>query len=437
MANLAELKAHAIRLFAKGEALHSLRLYDAIVTAAPTDFSARIEVGDCLVALGETPAAIEVYRAVGWYVLRSGHPLACIVLARVIANLGGEADDLLAALVVRYGRESEIVAEFAARINPPDGATPIAPPDLHSPPPVGFLEQAAHRAATCLDDFDDYPETVHAIPLLSGLSEDAFRRVLATLKVRRLPDGELFIREGEPGQSLFFVATGEVRVYATDGLGRETEYARLHENSIVGEMALLSAQPRSASVQVVGEADLIEVSRQSLAALADELTQVATELHSFTRARFLKNLMATNRLFRPFNPAQRRDLLRRFTSHDVAVGTAIIHQGEEGAGLFVVLSGEVEVTKADDDGTVTPLATLRSGAVFGEMSLVRGGPTAATVTAARPSTVLFLAREHVARLMSSVSEIKLYLEALSQGREVETERLLAGDFDEDEQIILI
>src|SRR5688572_25326028 len=100
MTALAEVRTHAQRLFAKGEALHALRLYDAIVASAPLDYESRMKVADCLVALGHTAPANEVLRAVGWYGLKAGHPLIAVVAARVIEAQGGEFDDLLAALVV-------------------------------------------------------------------------------------------------------------------------------------------------------------------------------------------------------------------------------------------------------------------------------------------------------------------------------------------------
>jgi len=202
---------------------------------------------------------------------------------------------------------------------------------------------------------------------------------------------------------------------------------------VFGEMALLSAQPRSASVAVVGEADLLEVGRGSLAALADEIGAVATALHAFTRDRLLQNLLATSPLFRPFDRQQQRDLLRRFTSHDVAPDTPIIHAGEEGRGLFVVLTGELSVVAADG----TPLGTLRTGDVFGEMSLLRGGATTATVTAARQSTVLFLAREYVARLVANFPEIKRYLEALAEDREIDNQLSLGSIGDDEDVSVLI
>ena len=422
-----------MRLFARGEPMHALRLYDSIVSAAPLDFGARLHVADCLVAVDERELAAEVYRAVAWYTLKAGHPLTAVVSARVLEEgLGGEADDLMAALVVRYGSESELVGRFAARINVPPDTTQVAPPDLRAPVPDGFAAAAAQRATHCCDDFSEYPEAVHPIPLLSMLSEEVFRRVLRTLVVRRLPDGTAIIRQGEPGESFYFVATGEVRVFVNDAMGREKELARLHDGSVFGEMALLSAEPRSASVAAAGEADLLEVTRQSLETLAGELAPVATALQGFTQERLLKNLMATNRLFRPFDRSQQRDLLRRFTSHEAMPGTEIIREGSEGTGLFVVLTGELSVSKAG-----TPLATLRAGDLVGEMSIMAGGPTTATVAAATRATVLFLAREYVERMVAGVPEIRDYLQALSEDRSLDTQMAMADDDVGEDEIIFI
>jgi CRP-like cAMP-binding protein len=432
MATIAELKSHALALFAGGQSLPALRLYDAIVTSSPLDFEARLRVADCLGALGEADLASRVYRAVAWYCLKAGHPLVAVVVAKIIESAGADASDLLTGLVAHYGRESGLVGKFAARIALPASDTQVAPPDLQAAVAPSFVEEAGLRAASATESFDEYPEALHALPLLSGLSEEAFRRVLETVVVRRMADGQLVIREGEPGQSFFFVATGGVRVFDTDGLGRERDLATLRENAVFGEMALLSAQPRSASVAVVGESDLVEVTRESIAALADEIEQVAEALHEFTRERLLSNLMARNPLFKPFSKVQQRELLKRFTSHDVVAGTDIILENDAGRGLFVVLTGELEVAK---EGTT--LATLRAGEVFGEMALIRGGTTSATVRSVTPATVLFLARENVERIVAGVPEIREYLESLTEDREMDTQLTLGEREDDDDGSIVI
>jgi CRP-like cAMP-binding protein len=354
----------------------------------------------------------------------------------VIEAHGGDPADVLAALVVTYGSESERLGKLAARIALPADTTSIEVPDVRLPAPPDAVATALARAEHATDAYKEYPEALHAIPLLSSMSEAAFRRVLGTLTLRRLPAGAPVIREGEAGNSFFFVAGGTLRVYATDGLGRQTELAKLGENAVFGEMALLSAQPRTATVECLTEVDLFEASRQSLAALADELGAVAEALHGFTRERLLGNLMATSALFKPFNRMQQRDLLRRFTSHDVAPGTVVIQEGEEGRGLFVVLSGELDVSRRAADGA-TPLGTLRTGDVFGEMSMLRNARTTATVVATRPATVLFLAREYVTRIVAGVPEIKSYLEALAEDRDIDNQLLLGEDETPADERILI
>ncbi|CAN5393592.1 hypothetical protein BH11MYX1_BH11MYX1_05600 [soil metagenome] len=434
MVSLGDVKRSAATLFAQGQHLAALRLYDAIVAAAPLDYDARIRVADAALALGD-PRAANIYRATGWYCLRAGHPLAALVCARVLEAHGADSSDLIAALVVTYGSESDRLGKAATRIALPLDSDPVPVPDVRLAAPPDAVAVALARAEYCTDKLE-FPDALHPIPLLSAMSEAAFRRVLGTLVLKRLPADAFVVREGEAGNSFFFVATGDLRVFATDGLGRQTELARLGENAVFGEMALLSAQPRTASVATVTEVDLLEVGRQSLAALADELGPVAEALHGFTRERLLGNLMATSALFKPFNRLQQRDLLRRFTSHDVAPGTVVIHEGEAGRGLFVVLSGELDVSRQTGPDTV-PLGGLKTGDVFGEMSILRNAPTTATVVAPRASTVLFLAREYVDRIVAAVPEIKNYLQVLAEDREIDNQLSLGEDDPPSDERILI
>src|SRR5215470_16590549 len=126
MVSLGDVKASAATLFAQGQHLAALRLYDAIVAAAPLDFEARIRVADAALALGDAGAA-RVYRAAGWYCLRSGHPLSALVCARVLEAHGGDAADLTAALVVTYGSESDLLGKGARIPLPPDSLQVAVP----------------------------------------------------------------------------------------------------------------------------------------------------------------------------------------------------------------------------------------------------------------------------------------------------------------------
>src|SRR4051812_9636702 len=145
MDSLGDVKRSAEALFAQRQHLAALRLYDAIVAAAPLDYDARIRVADCALALGD-PGAASVYRATAWFCLRSGHPLPALVCARVLEAHGAEASDLLAALVVHYGSESERLGKVAARIALPAAKLEVAVPDVRLAAPPDAVAAALQRA---------------------------------------------------------------------------------------------------------------------------------------------------------------------------------------------------------------------------------------------------------------------------------------------------
>ncbi|HVR62235.1 MAG TPA: cyclic nucleotide-binding domain-containing protein, partial [Polyangia bacterium] len=413
---LRDLKSQARTLVRGGEVPMALAAYEHLLAQNPLDNDSRLKIADLLAMMGDQSAATHVYRAVAVHDIRAGHPLPALVCARALEAMGQPADDIVNLMAELYARDAPSLARFAARPAPVDLAAEITPPDLTR---AGTPERIAARARERAVDFSvfaQYPDQFLPLAFFSELPRDVFAPVVRALKLKRLPDGHLVIREGEPGVSFYLIAAGQVSVFSTDSLGRRTELTQLHEGALFGEMALLAVQPRTASVQVIDEADVLELSREALARLEAEVPSLGESLGRFARERLLKNLLATSPLFRPFTRQQRMDLIRRFDGHEVAPGTEIIREGEAGLGLYVVLAGEVEVSKQAPTGGVVSLARLRAGDVFGEMSLINQQPTNASVRAARQSTILFLAREYFQRLIEALPEMRAYFQTLSAQR---------------------
>jgi len=422
---LGELKAEARTLLRAGEVAAALTAFDHILASNPLDYDSRLKIADLLVSAGDRDGAAALYRALALHDIRSGHALPGLVACKRLEALGERTDDIVGTLSGLFAHGAPALAKFAARQAPVDMDSEVPRPDLTKAPDVAAIAGRARARALDFSVFVQYPEQFLPLPFFSELPREVFPPVVRALVLRRLGPGDFVIREGEPGVAFYLVATGQVRVFATQA-GQQIERGRLHEGALFGEMSLLTQQPRTASVQVVDEADILELSRESMAVLTAEVPSLAVALDKFARERLLKNLLATSPLFRPFNHQQQLDLIRRFDGHEVADGTVIIREGDAGQGLFVVLAGEVEVSKHQAGGGELALARLRAGDVFGEMSLLTNQPTTATVTAARPSTILFLAREYFQRLVQALPAIRQYFEDLSQRRDIET-RLALGD----------
>jgi CRP-like cAMP-binding protein len=275
------------------------------------------------------------------------------------------------------------------------------------------------------------------VPLFSDLPRDAFIELFERCPLRRFGPGERIIEQGTHGDAFYVICEGAVRVFRTDN-GERQDLATLEGGACFGEMALLSGAARTASVEGASDdTQLLEISAPVLAELSRRYPLVARALKKFCRQRLLTNVMNTSALFRPFNRKDRRTLVERFRARDVERDDVIIRDGDQTDGLYVVLSGEVDVSK---DGLL--LTKLKEGDLFGEISLLQKTPATATVTASRHTTLLRLPREDFDALISSHPQILVLVSELSDERLLRTQKVLgqatgAAPVEGDEELILV
>lgn len=86
------------------------------------------------------------------------------------------------------------------------------------------------------------------ISLLEGLDEAALNAIASQMTFRTFPRNTILVHEGDPSDSLFIVLSGKVKIYSSDIDGREVVLNLLAPYDCFGELALIDAEPRSASV---------------------------------------------------------------------------------------------------------------------------------------------------------------------------------------------
>jgi HEAT repeat protein len=89
------------------------------------------------------------------------------------------------------------------------------------------------------------------VPLFEHVSPGDLKQVAALAQEESFSDGVSIVREGDIGDVMFIIVSGEVRILITQEQ-KEVEIARRKTGEYVGEMALISKEPRSASVTAVG-----------------------------------------------------------------------------------------------------------------------------------------------------------------------------------------
>ena len=135
------------------------------------------------------------------------------------------------------------------------------------------------------------------IPFFSGLDEAALERVAAGTRTRRFRRGEVIFHAGDPGDALFIIVSGEVKIAVPSESGEEAILTTLREGDVFGELALLDGAPRSATAAALVASETVVLPRDRfrelvatepairdalLASLAGELRRLTThveELH--------------------------------------------------------------------------------------------------------------------------------------------------------------
>jgi CRP-like cAMP-binding protein len=102
----------------------------------------------------------------------------------------------------------------------------------------------------------------------------------------------------------------------------------------------------------------------------------------------LKAFLLATPFFGGLSDASLDLLISMLVERRVDVGATIVAEGEAGRSMFIVQSGELEVSKLGDSGRVIRMARLEAGDFFGEMTLIEMQNRSATVVAESP-TVLY------------------------------------------------
>jgi CRP-like cAMP-binding protein len=113
------------------------------------------------------------------------------------------------------------------------------------------------------------------VPLFAKLAPADLQRVAEIAAERVHADGETIAEQGEPGDEMFVVVGGEIRV-VVHGDGESTvEVARRGEGEPVGEMAVVSRAPRMASLVAAGDVRLLAIDRRRFERILRDRPDVA------------------------------------------------------------------------------------------------------------------------------------------------------------------
>ncbi len=123
------------------------------------------------------------------------------------------------------------------------------------------------------------------VEFLRGLSDDELRLLVPTVEVRQFGAGEMLMRYGEEGESMFIMRSGKAEVLGHTANGEIRHIAEISRGTMTGEMSLMTGEPRNASVRAITDVEVIEMDREGFTRLFKEHPDAATSIGDIIAAR--------------------------------------------------------------------------------------------------------------------------------------------------------
>jgi ATP-binding cassette subfamily B protein len=239
--------------------------------------------------------------------------------------------------------------------------------------------------------------------LFSRLSDDALGLVLRRGEVVVRKVGQTVLAEGEPGDAAYLVCSGRVRVVKDGPDGRPVTLATLGPGELLGEHALLTDAPRTASARAADDAVLFRLGRGDFLALLREQPELRQWFEKLIAHRGLARFLQTATFLSALPARQVAGLVDQLEVCRFAEGETILREGDRGGRMYVLTAGEAKVVKGPDDAV---LAYLVPGDYFGERALLTDEPRYAGVVALSPAECACLDRVGLDRLLEGAPQVR-------------------------------
>ena len=248
------------------------------------------------------------------------------------------------------------------------------------------------------------------LPLLQFLPPDSQELVRNAFTPASFAFGAPIVKEGDPGDAYYVLVSGRARVVKTGERGEEISLNALRPGDTFGEIGLLDAAQRTATVRASSDVEVLRLDKAVFDALVRSRPEIRHYVELQVKHRALHSFL---REFTPFAQLPGEALQAMVAALEpvlVDAGSVVFREGDPAGPLFLVEEGRLRMT-TDEGGRQKNVAFLRKGDFFGEASVFGDTDRAETVEALTPCHLLALTPEHYRQLLDEHQDFHTQIEA--------------------------
>jgi CRP-like cAMP-binding protein len=260
-------------------------------------------------------------------------------------------------------------------------------------------------------------------PLLQGLTPVSMRILQQSAKIMHVSKGVEMLHEGDTPHDLYFIERGKLAIGKQVGTQLRV-IAQLGPGNIYGEFGVLRKKARYASVYTVEPSRVIRVEISAIQQVLESDAKFKEHLTKLLTQRMLDSFFFSHPVFTGMPVETRNALSRALEIRFFPRGSRIFSQGEMPTGVFLILSGEVEVRYLNKAGSEVLLEIRRDNDLLGEVATKNGTELAYSAIAASDVDVLELNQKTMAVLRKHHAAATNQLESYIDKRMAQTVKRL-------------
>ncbi len=244
-------------------------------------------------------------------------------------------------------------------------------------------------------NYDDFQGST--FPDLSVLYPDEFYFMHSCAKRITFQANEPVIVEGQTGEYLYLVKSGQLRVNKRHG-GNIYEVGSVNPGDIFGEASVLYQSTAGAEVRAIDGCELYCIPAEKVRELFESNERFLRAATQLAERRAAASALAVNPIFTTLPLAVREVVLYNAKFVSIKEGDVLIREGDSDVRfMFIMLAGEAQVSMRHPTNPSKRIifANLVSGDEAGEIAVITEQPHGATVTATAPVRLLVISNDSI------------------------------------------
>ncbi len=226
-------------------------------------------------------------------------------------------------------------------------------------------------------DQADAIERMRTLPLFSDVPTEALTAIASRLVLRHFPTGEIIYADGTPGDALYIVESGEVKLF--DATFTDAQLLeRLKQGDSFGEMALLTGRTRAECARAASDATLWVLYRSDFDDLMVQYPEISASLGraiseklSSRESDFVERHLKRIQLFSSLASSELRQISKKVRGVRFRPAEIVCFAGQPAQNLYMIERGEVKLMGAGPRGEPMLVDILVPGETFGEQAIVQ------------------------------------------------------------------